>query len=635
MTECVTSLQCGLAQRRREKLSCRRIMMKITQILSLSGVLFVSTLGAIGADFVAPAEGPVPFRRDKIPLEIDQMARLSNQLESLVQGLEPTDIVHRRAAAQMLALAMALDPSNTSAREFVTDFQLGNSPPSAPGNEIQEAQKAVWQINEWLSSAEAGENANTLARCLKDVLAISDPQHLGAQARQDLKEAGEWSGWVADLAAFAKKEAPPEEIPQPAIEPLKEMPAPAPVALASAELPTVLWLIPDLENAQGVRQPALSRAPLKMSAARSTPIAGEVPAFSIRKESNFAAYPLGEMGIFTELLTLHHSLLPTDLTITFGSPLFKLPQRRAGSDPSRPPPRPPRLQALKPDTVDASAATLASAAISGKAASAIIIGVLNAKGEFLPCEDFWNKVQTLYQNPSGKNRLVVPTAAAPYMLAVLALEQPQFFFDYEVISASNFSELLERSAGKLGAADAAASAKFAEIRDKSANQAINQYVANPFISRRLAELATEFPQHISAKLLGLQGSGNRPRLVSREVLTAMLRDALKPISLIVRDAESSPYRNAPQLLFLREQYRDVLKITEAFVEKADLPLFVKAQDITVALRALERAARSYSRDYYGFEQLESAQQNLINAHALIAADLGTELENPVPPPATK
>jgi len=609
--------------------------MKFTQPFRLMALILASNPLVVGAGFVAPAEGPLPFRRDRIPLEVEQIARLSNQLESLVLGLDPTLGANRRAAAQMLALATALDPSNTSARDLITDFQLGNPPPSSQADELGNAQKAIWRTLEWLKAPEAGVSANALARCLTDVIHVSDPQHEGAASLRDAGETGAWDQWVAQPAAFEKKANPPDEMYLPSAEVLENPPEAAPPALASAELPAVLWIIPDLGNRERYGEPVLGRAPLRMSATRMTPDDGDAASFSIGKDPDFSTYPLGSMNHFKDLLENQHTSLPADLTITFSCPLFRPARQRERPGASRSLPSPPKLQALKPNTIDAAAATLASAAISGRVPDATIIGVLNAEGEFLPGGDFWNKIEILCENPGEGKRLIVPTAAGPSMLAVLALEKARFFLDYEVVSASNFSELLERSAVKLGDTNAAASARFKEIRDKSINLAVGQYVANPFIRRRLAELATECPQHISAKLLSLQGSGSRPTQISREVLIPMLRKALTPVERLINEPEDRPYRDAATLLRFGEQCRDSLTNLERFVEKADLPLFAKAQDIVVALRALERAARSYNRDVYGVEQLEASQKNLLSAYGLAAADLGLKTGNPESPPPTE
>lgn len=59
--------------------------------MALAGaVVWVLAPGpAIGAVFAAPNDGPVPFRRDRIPLEQGAMVDLSKALGVLARGLNP------------------------------------------------------------------------------------------------------------------------------------------------------------------------------------------------------------------------------------------------------------------------------------------------------------------------------------------------------------------------------------------------------------------------------------------------------------------------------------------------------------------------------------------------------------------
>ena len=57
----------------------------------------------VAGNFAVPAEGPVAFRRDRLPLDAGTMAELSRQLVTLAEGLSAETAVNRRAAAQVLA----------------------------------------------------------------------------------------------------------------------------------------------------------------------------------------------------------------------------------------------------------------------------------------------------------------------------------------------------------------------------------------------------------------------------------------------------------------------------------------------------------------------------------------------------
>jgi len=593
--------------------------MKLAQILRLTALILTSSTWLAAADFVAPAEGPVPFRRDQIPLEVTKIAELSNQLESLVLGLDPDLIEHRRAAAQMLALATALDPANTSARQLIVDYQLGNPPPSPQAEEIPNAQTMIRQTKAWLESPEAGPSANALAHCLADVLAVSDPRHPAAAASHAAAERGQWAKWVPSLAAYERKEIAPAETQETSV-PYSS----TPIALPSAEVRSVLWTLPVLGNSERENVPSLISAVLKVGAA---PAEASLTGLGIRCEPASAGVTLGPAKIFQTLLQNQNPDTPLALQFTFSSPAFAEIIDRAS----------PRLQfpRLQPGTVNAAAATLAHAAITGQMLDATIIGLLNEQGEFIPGEDFWDQLVALFQNPANGKRLVVPTATEPYFLAVLALENSKFFFDYEVVSASDFAELLASSTTPLAGHEAVASLKFQEIRGKSLDQATARYVSNPFVRRRLAELAAETPQHLSARMLSIQGAGQRPIHVHRQVLICMLRKALAPIGRFIKQHGRKYLQTNSPILRYPEPFREALAKIEPYVEKSDLPLFTAAQEILTALRTVERASRAANRDYYERTQLEAALTNLIKIYQLHAPELGFQSPNSNAAPSGK
>ncbi len=596
------------------------VKMKFAQILRLTAILLASSTWLQGADFIAPAEGPVPFRRDQIPLDVPKIAELSNQLESLVLGLDRDLIEHRRAAAQMLALATALDPSNTSARQLITDFQLGNSPPNPQAGEIATARTNIRTTTAWLKSTEAGPNANNLAACLADVLAVSDPQHPESETSSANGESGQWAKWVPTLAAYERKEIAPAEISAP-LEELEESPAPtsspSPVALATAEIESVLWTLPKLGNSERETIFTLVPATLKVQASSSADHSSEL---SIRCEPAPVSVTLGPASIFQTLLKTQNPDAKLAVQLTFSSPAFAVKIDREN-------PRF-RFPTLPSGTVNAAAATLAHAAITGQVPDATIIGLLNEQGEFIPGDDFWDQIMALSQNRSNAKRLIIPTTAEPSILAILALEKSGFFFDFEVISASNFTQLLALSSAKLAAPEAAASAKFHEIREKSLTQATARYVSNPYVRRRLAELATTAPHHLSAKMLGIQGSGKRPLRVHRQVIIPMLRKTLEPIGRFIKQQRGNYLAANTPILRYPEPFREALAQVEPYVEKSDLPLFAKAQEVLTALRALERASRAADRDFYAQPELENALSHLITIYQLHAPEFNIHTGKP-------
>ena len=84
-------------------------------VVLLAGLMGASAEG----NFALPAEGPVAFRRDRVPLDVDTMGKLSMQLVVLAKGVAGATPMERRGAAQMLAMAIALDPGNARARRVL------------------------------------------------------------------------------------------------------------------------------------------------------------------------------------------------------------------------------------------------------------------------------------------------------------------------------------------------------------------------------------------------------------------------------------------------------------------------------------------------------------------------------------
>ena len=175
---------------------------------------------------------------------------------------------------------------------------------------------------------------------------------------------------------------------------------------------------------------------------------------------------------------------------------------------------------------------LASAAISGREPDATILGVVDETGAYKLPAGFWNQLQALGDGSGG--RLILPAAAADYLPSMLALERPELFFQYEILLAKDFPELVRFSEKAPDDALVKTMAKFREIRDKANLQAIGQYVANSFVRKRLVEVTQEAPFHYSAKMLAIQGAGNRPTVIPRMVLAAELQRAIAPMEWMMK-----------------------------------------------------------------------------------------------------
>ena len=66
--------------------------------------------------YVGPDPATALFRRDRIPIDTDTMRELSRHLTDLARREMAQEPVQLRATAQLLAIAVRLDPANRPAR---------------------------------------------------------------------------------------------------------------------------------------------------------------------------------------------------------------------------------------------------------------------------------------------------------------------------------------------------------------------------------------------------------------------------------------------------------------------------------------------------------------------------------------
>ena len=221
-------------------------------------------------------EGPIAFRRDKIPLDADTMASLSKQLETLAAAMDSSTAAGRRGVAQMLALATALDPSNASARELIAGFQNNIQPTPDNPDQVAKCQAKIWQYLGWLETSEAGDQGKALAACLADVIAVSEPKHPRSQALLAAGERGAWAGWIPSVSAYEAKSLAKIDEPVPATDP-SAIKTPG-ITLTKAEVFTPLWQKTGKDEAA---KWIIAPSPLQMAAQKIPDEAGKPAEFSI------------------------------------------------------------------------------------------------------------------------------------------------------------------------------------------------------------------------------------------------------------------------------------------------------------------------------------------------------------------
>ncbi|MEI6676052.1 MAG: hypothetical protein WCO57_12835 [Verrucomicrobiota bacterium] len=555
-----------------------------------SWLLLLAAPPVLADSFVAPADGPVVFRRDRLPLDVDTMTRLADQLAVLANGQGGDEAVKRRAVAQMLGLAFALQPGNVEALRILDKFNHGIQKAWGDSDQLTATSAEIWPLLGWLETAAAGKDSHALAACLGDVLVIADAQHPRAEALRKAGEQGAWAGWVEPLSAFEKTEKtgpvvklqPPEN--QPPVLPVKKPTLGVPIMLAKAVVSTPLWTFDKATKAAVLRaMPIRMQAKMKDGMAKTEPLSCtmEFSGLSAFADTNAFKFTADTVG---KALTKQHGKVPAGVSVGLV----------CGDDADY-------LMARNRSAISGAAAVLINAAITGCEPDATIIGEIQADGRFTLPARFWEKLRALSSGPGG--RLVVPTEAERYLPSILALEDPDFFFKYEVLCASNLGELIARSAKESEADLAQATASFAEIRSKIGSQPVPQYIVNHFIRQRLEEVAKGASYHASARLLALQGEGKRPTQLPRNLLACQLRKAIQPMAWIPKyniEGYYDPKLYNVQLInakALNDAFEVCVKEVDRlgrYVEMRDRDLHTQVRDMVTTIRTLSRVTRGRS-----------------------------------------
>ena len=574
--------------------------LKIPLLLVLAGSVFA-------AEFVPPAEGPVAFRRDRVPLDAETMLSLASQMTTLARAMDADTPRHRQAAARMLALAMARDPTSSEARGLVSEYEAGNHQPVKAG--INKSHPLIWQYIDWLESKEAGADGRALAACLSDVMAISDSNHPRAQALRSAGEKGAWHDWVAELAAFKKNPvAPVDPEKTPPVDNTKPT-----ILLTKASVITPLWNAPT-KTPNGSW--SLAAASLEMNATEMKAGSEDGMPFTlfIGNAGDGGSLLASLVPPITNLLTATHGPLPKNCRINIGGDSLEA-----------------SLLSRKRHSLSAAAAVLASSALTGREPQATIIGAVDEKGTLKLPVGFWDQLQSLHTGRGS--RLVIPAAGADYLASMLALERPDFFLDYEVLLARDFKDLLDLTAKTPLEPLAKVSQQFAEIRSKAGSMPTNQYVANSFVRRRLADITAAAPYHASAKMLAIQGSGNRPSYVRRDVLAAELRRAVEPVEWIL--LQTALDFDAAQLELVGQTFENLRTKVDRlarYAEKGDRDLVDHTLEMVNAIRTLDRGIRARPDVYTGISPAVGAFAALTKAYTTNSQELATESGEPLPVP---
>lgn len=522
----------------------------------------------LAAEFVPPTEGPPPFRRDQVPLDADTMGLLSRQLTALAGGQTAGESVETglRVSAQALALALALDPENQEAKQGIDRLRQGDALKVPGADEMERVRNRAWQILAWLEMPEAGEDGQALAACLGDVLAAADPRHPKSQQWRKEGEKGAWTHWVAAEAEFRDKEPAPlgedeAEMPEDADE---ELPQETSKKLALNELSVKMPLWQYDKIAQKMTL-GIATVDLRAAVSEEEDEAGDKPGFQVAGEG-LGPRLAGSFQRVEKFLEDRHGSLPPGLKVQMGVAKGDYTFARNGH------------------ALSGAAALLMDGVMSGKPPTAMPLVVVGEGGKLELPPRFWQTLRAL--SPMEGGRLILPDAAADYLTALVVLDDAAFFMKYEVLLAGSVDELCDLASPTPDPEVADGLKRFDAIRKVGQGKPLGTFVAHPATQQRLREVVGLLPEHASARLLALQGSGSRPRYLQRAILAREIRTAVEPMAYL---AERNPQMLDPDRLeAVRETSRERLDRLTGYIDIRDRDLHKAAVDATDSLRTVAR-----------------------------------------------
>ena len=516
------------------------------------GILLCAFLSnAFGAPkFIAPDDSYPLIRRDRIPIDVDGINNLADQLALIADGplSRSGKDLHNRARA--LALSLRLSPAQPQARAIIQSLTKNEGRPNTNRREVGEAQGAIQRTAEWLVKLPPGEEGYLLSQLLLDIISVRQKDHPLVASHAADEQDERWKGLIAPLEKFENK--------------------------------------PKVTNPRG---PELQ---FKTDAVLTT--------------SPFLTYPIGKNGIIQQVsLIISNGRDEEDgkRRILF-RPRPNYDARSTVSSVERfflsAKKYLPRNKSFTIDTgnleyaanngsnLAAPVAILVDAALTGRPLrrNTYLFAKLEDDGTLSRPHNAWSIFLELAESaPPIGSRLIVPPGVADDLKSLLVLEKADFFVQYEVIGASHFNETraLFYDDGNVNPDLAAAMESYQEIWDKALeSSSVQTFVSHKSVKERLATVVGHSNLHVSAAFLALQGN-NRPPYFSEKMLARELNRCLEPVSNFsfrYGKTKAADFRN------LHDLVHDRFEPLERRIGNKEKPLYEEAVELIKKLKGLAR-----------------------------------------------
>ncbi len=463
--------------------------------------------------YVPPNDSQPLIRRDLIPLDVDAIRDLAENLALLADGPAPKSASQLRNRVQALTLSQRLSPAQARARAIMEALATRQNRAAPEKEDLKSARRTVLSATDWLVKLPADSEGHRLGQLLLDIIqpiAQNEPV-LEHHDRQNAPQ--RWKGVIAKVTAFEKRDRPaPSNKNTPPMPVQPAQPSEDESSYAVSALLTEIPMITGGLNKEAKIAPGLIKTSLVITKNRNEN--DNLGRLRFKPDSEYSTKALE--------LALENFFRSIDQALPKGHNLNVNTDKR-------------RYLTLNRQNIVAPLAMMLDAAISGRPLrrNTILFADLHIDGSLIKPAKAWDILLDLesLRVPDG-TRLIVGSGMLEEMTALLVLQKATFFTKFEVIEAPSFEiarELFYED-GKPSDAARAAISGYQEVREKALVATnFNTFLSLTTVEQRLIKARDHSPQHLSARMLATQAI-RRPAYFSRFMFAQELDRRLEGIS---------------------------------------------------------------------------------------------------------
>ncbi|MGJ8655420.1 MAG: hypothetical protein ACSHX6_03135 [Akkermansiaceae bacterium] len=563
----------------------------------LAATFSIACNGMVYAEenYVAPKANKIMFHVDKLPLDKGMREKLSANLIVLAKREHDGTAREHRLTAQILMLAMRIDRDNKSAYELNKSLIDGKKlPVSDVKAKVQALDKLRYSINH-LSKTDRLSEARVLEVYLKDILIGLDQNNpLTATHKENQHR---WSGIVPAYVRNSNDINRPDVRQEP--EPTVEQPEVTNTGEAMANTPDIVDSVGgneeagnNLELAPEVKKTEFTKWNKHISSI-STPL------ILVDKVDGYDKYRTEMVAL--ETLISPRVKLESDLSLemkpwidgdklgTFRNRLKPMIKAQFGE-----------FESLKVEvTTKGYLSTknqqtillplclqlMASEQSIEVSKGMAVLGKLD--GENITRQsDFWHLLKIFRKNKSAKQRLLVPYSAEPDLKQLVALEEEDFFVNYEVILVSKVDGAVDNLGLSKNTNISEASEEFSKIQDMIGSKSVGPFAVNKKVRAKLESILSKNPNHLSAKMILLRGDVGRSKKLDTYFVAVEFSKIMTEISYLFDNKE--PHIDSNSIMAKAKKMNTLVEELEQFIDADDRELAGYLTDMVDYLETISR-----------------------------------------------